>query len=1010
MVVAPEQNAAATEPMADPFPSLTETVPEPESEPSRPRAGGSAGRSSRPDVSSQDAFPTLGASTPRAQPKTWVSRVPVIQRVTHQSSITLALAQDQLARLSDVLKRVHDKNPGVTVEASTTRRTGSTVFIIKGPYENAVEAARRELAVQLARRVELSVQVPASLRAHVIGSGGRNIRAITEETGVRINIPQRTGEQTETSDVSDPLLGEQITVTIEGDEVNARRAESLVQGLIAERISKISQRLTQIDPLYYCFIAGARDANTRALAQSIGGDLSISVPSSGPIVVSGDRDAVGKAVRAIEDRVAELSRTLRTLSTSIPRRQHQFLTGDNAEDILAKTQCSIELPAEGDNVTIRGPQQQLANGLGATIEKANAMRIEVVDVAAGTDAQHAANVLAWLAGHIPATDGAEVHLPKSDTAIEIVGTDAARVEAARDAISSLVSSITRDHVRTVEIDPLVLKLLGGRRAPGVRAIEAKGIDVVFPPTGSDSSDVLLVQRNSSADLAEAAAELERLASGVADIRTEVLNIPARFHNALVGRDRTTLNAIVGEDSPAAVSFGADATAPSSVKASLNADSVVVRGTKDAVARAVERIKSIAADAESGSLSDSHAEEFSVESAYIPHLIGRGGSTLTRLREQLGVRVNVEEPETKGKGSVRVSVSGVKVCAVEARERLEARVARIADDTLLTLRVPRALQGALIGQGGKYVTRLQEKYEVHINFPQISSDSDEVTIRGGRKGANAAKAELVELLQYEQEHSHEDEITVSREALARILGRGGSRVNEIRAETEAQIDLVEGGSAARRSGEDARLHLRGTQKAVAAARKIINDIVAELNDTQTIELSIPWRIHGNLIGTRGQHIREICTRAGAQNANIVRFPPAGTPDDKVVVRGPSAIAGKVAAALESEARELTDRVVLGAVAPQRVHRILISRGGRRDSEWQTEHRAAVIVPGWREYAELGEPSNAAELGDADPATIVKVHGRPDGAAAVVKAIAEIVEAEAARKPRRAAAAARIDTDA
>ena len=189
--------------------------------------------------------------------------------------------------------------------------------------------------------------------------------------------------------------------------------------------------------------------------------------------------------------------------------------------------------------------------------------------------------------------------------------------------------------------------------------------------------------------------------------------------------------------------------------------------------------------------------------------------------------------------------------------------------------------------------------------------------------------------------------------------------------------------------------------------MINEIVAEVNDTQTIELSIPWRFHGNLIDTRGQHIREICTRAGAQNANLVRFPPAGSPDDKVVVRGPSAVASKVAAELEREAREYTSRVVLGAAAPQRVHRVLISRGGRRDSEWQTEHRTAVIVPGWREYAELGEPANAAELGDADPATVVKVVGQPDGAAAVVKAIAEVVQADEARKPRRAA---RIDADA
>lgn len=777
----PVQKAAAAEPMADPFPSLTEAAPEPE--PSRPRAP----RNARPDVyvaansSSQDAFPTLGASAPRNTPKTWVSRVPVIQRVTHQATLPLTLADEQLARLGDVLKRIHDRFPGVTVEASTTRRTGSTVFIIKGPYDDAVDTVRRELAVQLARRVQLTVPVPMSLRAHVIGPGGRNVKSITEDTGVRITVPQRSGSEASAPAVSDPLLEEHIGVTIEGDEVNARRAQSLVQALVAERTSKITQRLSHIDELYYPFIAGARDANARAIAASAGGDVTVAVPAHGPIVISGDRDAVAKAAHGVEERAQELSRSLRTLSTSIPRRQHQFLVGANATDILAKTQCSIELPAEGENVTIRGPQQQLANGLTATIEKADSMRIEVVDVATAGDDAHVCHILAWLPGHLPATDGAQVHLPRSGTAVEIVGADAKRVESARDAIDALVRSITPAAVRVAEIDPLVHGLIGGRRGP-VRAVETKGIDVVFPPAQSDRSDVLLVQRSKTANLDEAAAELARIAAGAADIHSEVLSVPERFHNALIGRERTVLNAITGEEGAAAVSFGANATAPANRKSSLGPDSVVVRGTKDGVARAVSRIKAIASDAESGNNAANHVEEFDVDAAYIPHLIGRGGSMLTRLRDQLGVRVNVDEPETKGKGPVHVVVTGAKPCAVEARERLETRAARAADETTLVLRVPPTMQGALIGQGGKYgeslltVTRLQDKYGVHITFPHASSNSDEVTVRGGRKGANAAKTELAELLQYEQEHSHEDELAVSREALARILGRGGARVN------------------------------------------------------------------------------------------------------------------------------------------------------------------------------------------------------------------------------------------
>lgn len=1005
---APPEQHAPTEPMADPFPSLGEPEREPEPERTRTPA-----RNVRPDVSSQDAFPTLGAAAPRSMPKTWVSRVPVIQRVTHQESLTLTLADEQLQRLSDVLKRIHDKFPGVSVEASTTRRTGATIFIIKGPRDAVVDSVRRELAVQLARRVSLTVPVPASLRAHVIGPGGRNVRAITEETGVRITVPHRAGggggggggAQPPQSDVSDPLLDEPLAAVIEGDEVNARRAEARIRALVAERTSKITQRITHIDAMLYPFIAGARGANVRALAAEAG-DVSITVPAHGAIVVAGERDAVVRAARALDERAAELARTLRTLTTSIPRRQHQFLTGASALDILAATQCSIELPAEGDSVTIRGPQTQLPSGLTAAIEKADSMRIEVVDVGAHGGA-HAARVLAWLAGRVPHTPGVQVHLPGAgSTHIELVGADAAKVGGAREHVEALVRSAAPERMRVVDVDPLVLRSLAAKRGAALRPLDARGVDVVMP--ADDRADVLLVAAREHADLGEAAAELARIAAAAAaaaDIHTEVLAVPAAQHAALIGPERTVLNALVGEDRAATLAFGTDAPVPPALRAELTPDSVVVRGTRAAVARAAARIRSLAA-AGDGAADAPATEEFDVDAALVPHLIGRGGAVLTRLREQLGVRVQVDDPETRGRGPVHVVVTGRGPCAAEARERLQARAARAADETTLVIKVPRALQGALIGQGGKYVTRLQDKYEVHIAFPPAASSSEDVSIRGGRRGAAAARTELLELMQYEQEHNHEDELVVPRDVLARILGRGGTRVNEIRADTGALIDVAES-SAARRAGEAARLRLRGTQDAVAAARRTIGAIVAELEDTRTLELRIPWRLHGTLIGARGQHIREICARAGSPNANIARFPPAGTQDDLVVLRGPSAVTERVAAELEREARALLDRVVLGAAAPPRVHRTLIARGGRRDSEWQTTHRTVVIVPGWREYAELGEPANAAELGDADPASIVKVHGPADGAAAVVRAIADVVAADDARAPRRTAAAPRID---
>lgn len=62
---------------------------------------------------------------------------------------------------------------------------------------------------------------------------------------------------------------------------------------------------------------------------------------------------------------------------------------------------------------------------------------------------------------------------------------------------------------------------------------------------------------------------------------------------------------------------------------------------------------------------------------------------------------------------------------------------------------------MIGQSGKYAIRLEEKYSVKITFPRQNAEngeaktreqlkSDEVLVKGGKKGVAGAKAELLEV--------------------------------------------------------------------------------------------------------------------------------------------------------------------------------------------------------------------------------------------------------------------------
>lgn len=946
--------------------------------------------------------------------------MPVIQRVIHQATVSLRLSEEQLAKLNTVLPKVQARCPTVKIEASTTRKTGYTTFIIKGANEAAVQLAKKELTVQLARRVTTAVLVPASLRAHVIGTGGKHIKSITEQTGVRIHVPPRSNDAADDAE-GDPLLGEQMEITIEGDEIHVDEAQALIQAIVAERTSKISQRLTHIEPEFYPFLAGAR---AEALAAGEGrGEVMIKVPHNrnAPILVQGERASVAAVVDAIEAQVRDMRASFHTLSLTIPKRQHAFLVGDSAADILAATQCQIELPPVHDVsevVTIRGPQTQLPLALTAALERANAVTIKVVDLGAlhpQADAQHAQHLVQWLGPRMPRADGVQVFLPAATALqagrahVEVVGESAEDVARVHRELEQLVRPLGPDAVRVATIDPLAHEWVAGKRGQHLKTYEGRGVDVLVPPEQSGRTDILLVHRGAPAERAGALETVLRdviaAAAPAADLQTTHLSIPAQYHEAILGPDRTVLNALMGEDRMQ-VTLGRRGAVPPGLEA-LTDDSVVVRGAPTAVERVVARLQQMAADAEQDSIESRFVDELNVPAVYVPRLIGRGGAAVAKLRDELGVRVDFPDADDTSRAkSVPIVLTGRKECVAEAKARLTAQVQRLMDETTVRLRVPSAMHGALIGPGGKYVSRLQDKYGVRILFPRGNDDADEVSVRGGKRGVAEAQAELLELLAYEQERNQVEEMVVPQRAVARILGRSGATINQLRLESGAEIDVEREGGA----GGQAVLRLRGGRAAIEAARSAVSAIVAEVEREAELHLTIPSQFHAQLIGQGGQRLRDLIVRAGGPTdpraqAQMVRF--ARDQSDAVVVRADQDVAERIAAQLQSEAQALADRVVHGKVVPPRLHGQMVARGGRPGSPWQQSYGVQLVLPHWREYADLDTPVNAAELGDADPAHIIKVLGSPANVQQVFKDMDTVITNDAQRRRPRPPRAARVD---
>jgi hypothetical protein len=115
------------------------------------------------------------------------------------------------------------------------------------------------------------------------------------------------------------------------------------------------------------------------------------------------------------------------------------------------------------------------------------------------------------------------------------------------------------------------------------------------------------------------------------------------------------------------------------------------------------------------------------------------------------------------------------------------------------------------------------------------------------------------------------------------------------------------------------------------------------------------------------------------------PRQGEPSEDVRIRGEPRLVQKIKAELEAAVEALRDRIVLGADIPAAQYRTLIGRGGQHLNELQKKYSVIVQFPGSRSYSQGGEPENAAEIADAEPANVVRVYGPR---AAVEKAIDEL----------------------
>ncbi|KAL8903018.1 MAG: hypothetical protein Q9171_007539 [Xanthocarpia ochracea] len=940
------------------------------------------------------------------------------------------LPRDQLKKpLNDVLRNINKKSKA-TVEMKSGP-SGTIIFEGTGPVD-AARQALRDVAKEVGSKQSVKIPIPLSVRPHIIGKQGSVVQGITKRTGARIQVPRAEETATPHDDDDDSMT---IDVTIEGDAVAAEMARREIESIVNERTSTVNMRLRDIPEEYYPFIAGPHDARIHALENGrqvkvhvpeyhtwsgqpppqapAPGMLPQFEPNRGShIRISGDRAAAQEARLEIERQVEQLRREITLSQLAINRGQHQFIIGDQGtslHDLLEETGCAIILPPSTDDtemLTITGPKDNIELATEKIMNLATSMHMASIDIAkqhasAPAGAQAHARALTQYLQRRQAIEqlerqfDARIVLPATEDSPmnwEVYSRDGKNTIRARSDIMNLINAHPPTRLRQVPVDPFYHQHIRQQAARHIQ--DHFGVNLLLPEQNIHNPQVVLVYEGpdvlSTSDytlprqrptptevtqferaLRQAEAHVQSLIERRQQLGSRTFNVPSKLNDKIVRQaDREQQNLPPTEipvqvtSVPANSANGNPATGETQRVSEPVEHIVTLRGQDDMVDNLAQKLMLFLERAKADELERGHVTSFEFPQKFANYLIGRRGENINKYRDEFDVEIQINDGKVEIKGPVaKADLAKAKIIALGKK---------LEDEVTHVLKIKPQYHKDMIGAKGAQVNRLQDRYNVRVQFPRTVANSsddrsvadgvsevggsrsnrsnqapDEVIIRGPRRGADEARDELLNLLQWTIDNSHTSMVSVAQSQLPSLIGQGGREMESARLATGAQID-VPGNRDSPDSAGRVPIQIKGTKKQVEEATKLLEQKSKAFDDSVSRAIDVDKKYHKALIGSGGSNIRNLVLAAGGSDdrrelARTVRFPRPESADKTIHVEGSKAVVDKIVAAIETFVNQREKQVTeFLEIAPEK-HRLLIGRGGETRRALESQFHVSIDVP-------------------------------------------------------------------
>lgn len=580
-----------------------------------------------------------------------------------------------------------------------------------------------------------SIQIFKQFHRMLIGKQGIFIRKIREETSTRIEVPAEDSD-------SD-------SITIIGKQMNVNKARALIEEKVKELV-KVEEDSVEIAHSLHTALIGRGGAIIKQIRKDCGGVI-INFPESSnstvdKIILKGPREEIEKAKKELHKLAKEKNEI--SYSEDVPAKleYHRFLVGKNGNNVnLLREQFNVRIifPSSmkdnNNNKNVKEQSQDLITIIGSEsnvkaccieIEKTLKNLEEQVTDEVNVDQKWHKNFTAKRAKLINKISddncNVKISFPKGESNVVVLKGPKEAITSAKKQILEIVYELENHVSIELPIDQKYhVSLIGKKGINSSQISEQFKVELQFPakfnnemsetngenlqngdnnngdssiPVSPSKSDIIVISglREDCENAKEALLALVPT--------TENFEFPQKFHRHLLENKAEVLRDLSNQ-------FNIQINVP---KKGDDCEYVSLVGTRDNISEAKTGLTEKLAEFE---LNNFQVEIIDFNPELIPQLRGRMGVEVIKLEKKFQIRIDFSRKGEPDMITLKGLQENVKKCETFIRQKITDEDNKTSQE----ISIDNKVHSRIIGQRGRGIAKIMEKFKVDVKFNGRSSD-------------------------------------------------------------------------------------------------------------------------------------------------------------------------------------------------------------------------------------------------------------------------------------------------